>query len=123
MGNFSDIQIQAAWNKASTVPNYDSAKFRKDPCGAWIQRDQYGSPDHAFGWEIDHAYPQSKGGDDSSDNIRAMHSQNNRSKADDYPSYSCALTSEDTKNVPAKDKRMTLHDDVQSVLKQKYRIT
>ncbi len=121
MANFSETQIQAAWDKATTIANYDSSKFKQDPCGAWMQRDQYGNPDHAFGWEIDHAYPVSKGGDDFPQNIRAMHSQNNRSKADDYPDYTCALTSNDTKNI-ATSKGMKIPDDLQNILKQKYRI-
>ncbi|MFN4233858.1 MAG: HNH endonuclease domain-containing protein [Bacteroidia bacterium] len=121
MANFSETQIQTAWDRATSVANYDPTKYKQDPCGAWIQRDHYGNPDHVFGWEIDHAYPVSKGGDDSPQNIRAMHCKNNRSKADDYPYYTCAIISMDNTNIES-SKEMKIHDDLQNILKQKYPI-
>jgi hypothetical protein len=92
MGNFSEAQIQRAWEKAQDVANNDSKIWRKDPCDAWIKRSEYGNKESKFGWEIDHAYPSSLGGKMMM-TICAMHHENNRSKADDYPSYSCAITS------------------------------
>jgi hypothetical protein len=35
---FSQEWINAVWNKATIVPNYDSSCYRKDACGAWIEK-------------------------------------------------------------------------------------
>ncbi len=61
---FTEEQIQKAWEKATVVVGYDSNVYRKDECGAWIARKQYGKRNLSFGWEIDHIKPQSKGGGD-----------------------------------------------------------
>jgi len=121
MGNFSETQIQRAWEKAQVVDNNDSNIWRKDPCNAWIKRSEYGNKESKYGWEIDHAYPSSLGGKDDDDNLRAMHHENNRSKADDYPSYSCAITSKNTENVPCTD-RKTVNDSTQLKVKTLYNI-
>lgn len=46
-------EIEEAWQKAGPVPGCDPALLRKDVCGAWLQRDQYGKRDSDFGWEIE----------------------------------------------------------------------
>ena len=83
MGNFSDEVVQKVWSKGKTVEGYDKNQYRKDCCGAWMQRDLYGTTNQ-YGWEIDHVYPSSKGGTDDLVNLRPMHWENNRSKGDDY---------------------------------------
>ena len=50
--------VNAVWEKATTVDNFDPTQFRKDACGAWIIRNHYGLQ-AAYGWEVDHVYPQS----------------------------------------------------------------
>ncbi|QOI98535.1 MAG: HNH endonuclease [Flammeovirgaceae bacterium] len=120
MADFSDKQIQDVWNKGTTVENYDSVKYRKDVCGAWMQRDKYGK-EETLGWEIDHVYPESKGGDETLINLRPMHWENNRSKADDFPSYTAVKTSNDTKNVD-KEERKTVNDALLAELKKLYRL-
>ena len=52
--SFSEKTIQDVWEKGTVVAKYDSAKWRKDQCGAWISRSQYGNRDSQYGWEIDH---------------------------------------------------------------------
>src|SRR5947208_8825806 len=62
-GPFKEPTITLVWNKATVVPGYDAARYRKDRCGAWIARSSYGTMgDH--GWEIDHLKPVAKGGID-----------------------------------------------------------
>ena len=93
------------------VDGYDSTLVRKDPCGAWIQRDKYNDRDSDFGWEVDHVYPQAllkeKGADldeiDNIANLRAFNWHNNVAKGLDYPVYHIAVKSEDDKNVVADD--------------------
>ncbi|MFY0654342.1 MAG: hypothetical protein JXQ96_20060 [Cyclobacteriaceae bacterium] len=116
MADYSDKQIQQVWNKGLKVDGMDPADWRKDFCDAWINRDQYG--EHSdYGWSVDHVFPQKKGGSDDLINLRPMHMDNNSSKSDDYPSYSCALTSDGNKNVPT-SKTKTVNDDLQKKLKE-----
>lgn len=120
MSNFNETQINRAWN-AAQVANEDSKNtWRKDPCGAWINRDQYGQESN-YGWEIDHTYPSAKGGTDHADNLRAMHWRNNRSKSDDFPDYKSALTSESNKNIE-KEEYKTVNDTVKNKLNQLYNL-
>ena len=36
MANFSEEKIQKVWEKGQTVENFDSTKYRKDCCDAWM---------------------------------------------------------------------------------------
>lgn len=111
MCRYSNDLLNELWEKATPVDGYDSTLVRKDPCGAWIQRDKYNDRDSDFGWEVDHVYPQAllkeKGADldeiDNIANLRAFNWHNNVSKGLDYPVYHIAVKSEDDKNVVADD--------------------
>ena len=71
-GSFSEATINLVWSKATVSPGQDSAKFRKDRCGAWIARSSYGTlGDH--GWEIDHDKPVAKQGSDDLGNLQPLH--------------------------------------------------
>lgn len=118
MADFSESKIQDVWDKGFTVPTYDSNKYRKDTCGAWMERDKYGK-EGVLGWEIDHVYPTSKGGDSELENLRPMNWANNRSKADDFPTYTCAIKSDDDKNVPSKEE-LTVNEELKKTLSEKY---
>ena len=89
-GQFGPLQIAAVWNKATIVPRYDPAQYRKDGCGAWIARADYGTTSN-YGWEIDHIVPVAKGGSDVPQNLQPLHWKNNRHKSDSWPTWSCAL--------------------------------
>ena len=93
--------IEFVWNKARKVEGFDPALIRKDSCGAWILRSEYGNTESIYGWEIDHIYPLSRGGDDNPQNLRALQWSNNRSKGDDYPAYNSAFQAEGTLNIPS----------------------
>lgn len=79
---FTEEQIQKVWEKATVVGGNDSNVYRKDECGAWIARKQYGNRNSSYGWEIDHIKPQSKGGGDELSNLRPLQWENNMSKSD-----------------------------------------
>ncbi|WP_143096860.1 hypothetical protein [Prevotella sp. tf2-5] len=90
--------IAAAWEKARTVEGFDADIFRKDACGAWIQKDmflQYGS---MYGWGVDLILPASLGGKVVPENIRALNCHNLKSKGSDYPSYKAVYTADGLKN-------------------------
>jgi len=44
--------IDRVWNQAGEIAGNDPALWRKDECGAWIFRLDYGRRHSDFGWEI-----------------------------------------------------------------------
>lgn len=89
---FDTQTIQAVWNKGTIIPMVDPNLYRKDACGALIERSQYGvTAENGTGWEIDHAMPVAQGGGDSLNNLQPMQWQNNRHKSDNWPSWSCLV--------------------------------
>ncbi|MHB8105411.1 MAG: HNH endonuclease signature motif containing protein [Dehalococcoidales bacterium] len=88
--SFDEAIIEAVWQKGTPEPGLSS--FRKDTCGASIQRSKYGKTEQ-YGWEIDHKKPVSKGGSDDLNNLQPLQWENNRQKGDDWPDWSCAVKS------------------------------
>jgi len=112
-----DEKTLKAWEKAQiAIEGQD--EWRKDACGAWIDKDQYGE-ETPFGWGIDHIFPITQGGTDHIDNRRAFHWKNNRSKGSDFPTYTSAVTSDGQTNVD-KENRKTVHEDTIEKLKLIY---
>jgi hypothetical protein len=87
-GSFDDATIEAVWQKGTPEPQY--AGFRKDKCGASMQRGKYGETVQ-YGWEIDHIKPVAKGGGDELSNLQPLQWENNRHKSDDYPDWTCKV--------------------------------
>ena len=82
MFKFSDTIVQQVWEKGHIVSGYDPAFVRKDQCGAWIKRFDYGNRQSQYSWEIDHITPESNGGGDELSNLRPLQWHNNASKQD-----------------------------------------
>ena len=107
MCRFLDDIINEVWDKGTIVDGYDSNTYRKDACGAWMQRDKYGDRESSLGWEIDHIYPESrllkenvdKRQIDDISNLRPLNWQNNASKGDDYPAYTAKCRAEGDSNI------------------------
>ena len=116
---YTQEQIDAIWNRAEKEEGYDPDKFRKDACGAWIVRDKYADSTNPYGWEIDHVYPQSRGGGDDDFNLRALHIENNRSKSDNYPSYIAVVTADGNKNI-RRIRSMTVNGSVRRQIESNY---
>ncbi|MBR5168645.1 MAG: hypothetical protein IKW86_11355 [Salinivirgaceae bacterium] len=121
MANYSEEQIEKAWEMATIVKGYDPNMFRKDPCGAWIRRDCY-NKECKYGWTIDHAIPKSlfkdNGYDSTPLNRRAMHWENNASKANDFPQYNCVVTSDGDKNVSKEMVKYINADTITELMKE-----
>lgn len=88
---FTLLTVEAVWAKGQVVSGYDPRQIRKDACGAWIRRSDYGRTDSQYGWEIDHVQPVSRGGTDNLSNLQPLRWENNRTKGDNYPHWSCAI--------------------------------
>ncbi len=84
--SFDEATIEAVWKRAKEDPGYTI--FKKDACGATIQRDKHGQTEN-YGWEIDHMKPVAKGGTDDLANLQALYWENNRHKSDNWPDWEC----------------------------------
>lgn len=111
--------LLSVWEKARKVEGLNESMFRKDACGALIMFDKYGKQ-NPFGWEIDHILPKSLGGDDNLQNLRPLHYMNNKSKADDYPSYTACLKFDGKKNVE-NECNLTVNKKIREKLKLLYK--
>lgn len=120
MADYSEKQIEEAWNTARTIDGLDARLWRLDPCDALIYRDCYGQ-ETRYGWNIDHIIPKTmfgdgNGYDSTPQNRRAMHWQNNASKANEFPQYMCATTRKGNVNVPYREKRHINADTISKLL-------
>ena len=95
---YSGEIIDAVWSKAREVEGLNPDMVRLEPVGALIMRDKLGKA-NPFGWVIGLVYPEKLGGDDRVENLRAMHYMNDRSKRDDYPSYTGVVVFNGKENV------------------------
>ena len=89
---FTQDVIDYVWEKANVDVVNNPDEFRRDNCGAWIRKADYGDTDSEYGWEIDHIQPVNLGGTDNLDNLEPLHWKNNRGKSDDYPHWHAAVT-------------------------------
>lgn len=88
--DFTEQAIQLVWSKAHFVSEENERRgFRKDECGAWVKRTEYGNRDSQYGWEIDHIVPVSWGGSSSLSNLRPLQWQNNVATSNNH--LTCAV--------------------------------
>ncbi len=92
----SPVFINQVWRKGKTVPGVDPAAWRKDQCGAWIRRVDYGNRNSSYGWEIDRIVA---GGPYVASNCRPLQWQNNIAKSDGR--LKCVVTAHGNRNVAA----------------------
>lgn len=89
--SFDEGTVEAVWRKGK--PDGSLTYFRKDMCGASMQRDKYGDASSKWGWEIDHIKPAAKGGGDDIGNLQPLQWENNRHKSDNWPDWECKIQS------------------------------
>lgn len=70
---FDEDLIQRVWQKGRATPERDQDEWRKDQCGAWMRREQYGGETAEFGWKIENV---SIGGGDELANLKPFHWRN-----------------------------------------------
>jgi hypothetical protein len=92
--SFSEEKVQQVWEKAATVENNDPKRWRKDQCGAWIDRGAYGNRNSEYGWEVDHIDPN---GGDSLDNLRPLQWKNNLARGQGR--LNCPVIAEGVHNI------------------------
>jgi hypothetical protein len=91
-GQWTSEQINAVWKKGRIVGGQHPDRMRVDSCGALIAYERYGKKTK-WGWEIDHRQPVAKGGTDDISNLYPLQWENNRHKGDDWPEWTCLVTS------------------------------
>jgi hypothetical protein len=92
---YAEDVILKVWQKGQideyNIPN----NFRKDNCGAWIERTEYENANSPFGWYIDKINRDS--GSEDIANLYPVHSKNNVRNQDG--TINCKVTSVGTTNV------------------------
>lgn len=89
--SFDSSTVDLVWKKGTAVSGYDPNTWRKDTCGAWMKKSEYGNIGSQYGWEIDHIKPVSKGGTDDLSNLQPLQWENNRNKSDNWPNWACLV--------------------------------
>lgn len=97
--SFNENTEQKVWEKGTIVPGYDPNKYRKDKCGAWMQRNLRSVETKtplSLNWEIDHRDPKDNNGGDELSNLQPLQWENNRHKDNNYPNWNCKVTAHPT---------------------------
>ncbi len=92
---FDEKTIEQVWGNGRGVSDRPAAEWRKDECGAWLQRAQYGNALSEYGWKIEKISP---GGPDTIDNLRPFHIRNTYDVANGKPH--CEVTADREKIAP-----------------------
>jgi len=81
--------VEAVWEKGRGMSELDSTEWRKDQCGAWIQRTQFNNPNSDYGWTVVNTQP---GATETVDNLQPFHLNNGFNIASGKPQ--CRVTAD-----------------------------
>lgn len=77
---------RSAWSRTSPVGGHTNAwEFRKDRLGNMVRWADYGNRKSPFGWELDYVEPKSVGGNNSPDNLQALHWRATAARSSNIP--------------------------------------
>ena len=79
--SYTEKELDKIWAKGKSHSGKGDDATCKDAMGNKIRRGSYGSLTK-MGWEVDHINPKAKGGSDDISNLRPLHWEANREKAD-----------------------------------------
>lgn len=96
---YTEEVIQLVWEKGICVEDNDSNLWRKDECGAWMQRSMHSDRTSQYGWEVDLIDPLRS---EDISNLRPLHWKNSVGRG--TGKLICRITSNgiDNKEVIAK---------------------
>lgn len=86
MSQYSPTQLRRIWDEGYEMSGLDPALWRRDKYGSIMCFSQYGK-ETVYGWEVDHIYPESKGGSDAYFNLQPLYWRNNRMKGNKINYY------------------------------------
>ena len=92
---FDEKLVQRVWEQARATQDRDPDEWRKDECGAWINRALYESSASEYGWKIVNIVP---GSEDEPKNLGAFHRDNGFDLANGRPR--CTVTADRTDIAP-----------------------
>jgi hypothetical protein len=75
----TEEMVQQVWEKGIVDGNNDPEYWRKDQCGAWMSRSEYGRQRSPFSWEINCIRPQLEKDGQELPNLRPLQWNNNAS--------------------------------------------
>jgi len=91
---YTDELVLDVWKKGKITPDNDPDIWRKDECGAWMQRSMHGDRNSQYGWEIDRI---SSNESDELENLRPLQWKNSVGKGDGR--LRCRVVAEGIDNV------------------------
>lgn len=80
--SWAEAEKAAVWCKARIADGYSAAHVRIDRCGNLIEWNAFGDTNSQYGWEIDHIWPVSLGGNNHISNLQPLMWRVNRLKGD-----------------------------------------
>jgi hypothetical protein len=94
--SWTEEQIRKAWNQGQIAERSNPDMWRKDVCGAWVSRQEYGNKNSIYGWEIDNGNPPADGANDGS-GLRPLQWKNAAARKEGKPT--CAVIAYGGENV------------------------